>query len=169
MTWLPDWRLPRLFVELYSDDEDYWPFYDNKVDVVQEGKDLYRLYDIPYCDNLRWGDLIRAEPEFNRGKKKPSSISFIEIVERAEHEFTQGEFLVGKPHAGLILDAIMAAGGFWAADSLMRFDVIVPPSFDIVQWEKESRHIIEAGDWEDTQYDRWIKNRIQEQKRLDAI
>jgi hypothetical protein len=169
MTWLPDWRLPRLFVELYSDDEDYWPFYDNKVDVVQEGKDLYRLYDIPYCDNLRWGDLIRAEPEFNRGKKKPSSISFIEIVERAEHEFTQGEFLVGKTHAGLILDAIMAAGGFWAADSLMRFDVIVPASFDIDQWEKENRHIIEAGGWEDTQYDRWIKNRIQEQKRLDAI
>ena len=61
MTWLPDWSLPRFFVELYSDDDDYCPFY-GKVDVVQEEKDLYRLYDIPYCDGLRWGDLIRAEP-----------------------------------------------------------------------------------------------------------
>ncbi len=157
MTWLPDWDKPTFTVEIKTDnDEDHVI----DVEVTQEGSQLFRIMDIPYCESekFRWGDLIKATPQYTLGDKSqpPDSIEFLEIIERAEHEFTHGGFLSGKRHAGLILDAIMEAGGFWADDNMMQqFDVIVPPGFDVDKWEADNQDLINSNDSEDTDYDRW--------------
>jgi len=154
--WLPDWNLHRFSTHIVSDHEDFESLHD--VEVVKEGKDLYRLYDIPYCDGLCWGDLIKVkEDRFLSLSGEPLSLELIEIVERSEHSFTGPGFLNGKRHAGLILDAIMEAGGFWADDALMGFDVIIPPGFDVGKWEEENKDLIEGNSRKDTHYDKWMK------------
>ena len=58
MAWLPDWSLPRYEIQIIHDDESYCSALE--VEVAEEGVGLFRLYDFPYCEELRWGDLIRA-------------------------------------------------------------------------------------------------------------
>lgn len=138
MSWLPNWSLPQKNFELFSELDRYDSIFDKPIPVVKEGDGLYRLYDFHYSPALRWGDLILAEED---GKY----LNIIKRVERADHTFTNGEGITDKPHAGILLDAIMDAGGFWAADAFIAvrgIDVAIPPAFSIEDWESENQKLI---------------------------
>ena len=156
MAWLPNWSLPRFEILITHTDEDYCSTHE--VEVVEEGVGLFRLYDFPYCEGLRWGDLIRAV-------KYDDCLEYIEIMERAEHSF-DGWGITNNRYAGLILKDIMKAGGFWADDAFFGFDIAVPPGFDVEKWERDNKDAIEANDWPDTQYDKRMKHKAGKISRM---
>lgn len=142
--WKPDWgRLTAkdecLKCELGGEQEQ------DTIPVSVEGGGLYRLLEHPFfvSECLRWGDLVRAERE-REWSRWPEAEPLIvtEVVERLPHRHCRSELIDGKPHAGLLLDAIMAAGGFWQDDELQGFDAFVPPDFDVEAWERENEALI---------------------------
>ena len=159
MAWLPDWSLPRYEIQIIHDDESYCSALE--VEVAEEGVGLFRLYDFPYCEELRWGDLIRAV-------KYDDCLEYIEIMDRAEHSF-DGWGITNKLYAGLILKDIMKAGGFWADDAFFGFDIAVPPGFDVEKWASDNKDAIEANDWPDTQYDKMMVRKAEKRRRVSEL
>ncbi len=168
--WRPDWDDPNIIEDVHLEGT-----YEDKpwvtafpVSVAKLGNGYYRLLDHPmseerlrpgamyFCDPyetdfLRWGDLIKAEEELG------TWLRVVEVVEHAPHIDSDGAIIAGKRHAGLILDALMEAGGFWVHDEWCGFHAFVPPGFDIAAWERDNDELIKADELPETAFSAFTK------------
>lgn len=158
MTWLPDWSIPTIEVQIYIPDEDESTI---PVDVTEEGEDQYRIMNIPYCGSglLRWGDLIKAH---NTGD---DDLELIEVVEHAEHTHDDGSIISGKGLVGPLMDAIMAAGGFWANDMMSGINIFIPPGFDVDKWMLDNQEKLKADKYVSTHWDEGLHRIVEAQQR----